>query len=151
LARLAHRGALTVSRRRSAPVNLQRRRFVNRLIGGGAVVTAASATAGGLYQALKTHDVREVPIELARLPRSMDGFSIVQITDVHIGNTIGRAWVQEMVDKVNAASGDLIAITGDLVDGSVDALRDAAAPLAQLRAAHGVYFVTGNHEYYSGA
>ncbi|HUH00973.1 MAG TPA: metallophosphoesterase, partial [Kofleriaceae bacterium] len=59
-------------------------------------------------------------------------------------------FIQEMVERVNAINGDAIVITGDLVDGQVDDLRDAAAPLAELRARHGVYFVTGNHEYYSG-
>lgn len=151
LARFAHKGARAVARRPERPVNPERRRFFNRVIGGGAAATAVSATGFGVYQALKTPDVKDVPIELSRLPKQMDGFTIVQITDIHIGNTIGRDWVQDMVDKVNAAKGDLIAITGDLVDGSVPKLRDAAAPLAQLQAEHGVYFVTGNHEYYSGA
>jgi predicted MPP superfamily phosphohydrolase len=151
LARLAHRSARVVTRRPAEPVDPDRRRFFNRVIGGGAAVGAVSATGFGVYQALKTPGVKEVPITLSRLPRQMDGFTIVQLTDIHIGNTIGREWVQDMVDKANAAGGDLIAITGDLVDGRVADLRDAAAPLSQLRAEHGVYFVTGNHEYYSGA
>jgi predicted MPP superfamily phosphohydrolase len=80
----------------------------------------------------------------------MDGFSIVQITDVHIGNTIGEAFVSTMVERVNKAKPDLIAITGDLVDGRLSSLAAAAEPLRDLRAKHGVFFVTGNHEYYSG-
>ncbi len=76
---------------------------------------------------------------------------MVQLTDVHVGPTIGHAFIDDIVRRTNALQPDLIAITGDLVDGSVEQLRDAVAPLARLRARHGVYFVTGNHEYFSGA
>ncbi len=103
----------------------------------------------GVAPALVPNHV-EVSVTLPRLPARLDGFTIVQITDVHIGNTIGRAFVEAMVAEVAAARGDLIAITGDLVDGSVRRLAHAAEPLADLRAPHGVFFVTGNHEYYSG-
>src|SRR6185295_9940432 len=81
----------------------------------------------------------------------MDGFTVVQLTDIHVGPTIGRAFIENIVARTNALSPDLVAITGDLVDGSVAHLRDAVAPLAELRARHGVFFVTGNHEYFSGA
>src|SRR5438552_3228468 len=84
------------------------------------------------------------------LPRALDGFTIVQLTDVHVGPTIGREFIEDLVAKSNAAKPDLVCITGDLVDGSVERLREHVAPLAQLKAKHGVYFVTGNHEYYSG-
>jgi predicted MPP superfamily phosphohydrolase len=93
-------------------------------------------------------DVR-VPIE--GLPAALDGFSIAQITDVHVGPTIRRDYVQGIVDAVNRLDADIVAITGDLVDGSVPQLREHVAPLARLKARHGVFFVTGNHEYYSGA
>ncbi|MEK6609137.1 MAG: metallophosphoesterase, partial [Myxococcota bacterium] len=79
------------------------------------------------------------------------GLTIVQLTDLHVGPTLGRAFVAEVVTRTNALTPDLVAITGDLVDGSPERLQDAVAPLAELRARHGVYFVTGNHEYYSGA
>jgi hypothetical protein len=81
----------------------------------------------------------------------MNGFTLVQLTDIHVGPTIGRAFIETIVARTNALNPDLIAITGDLVDGTVEELRDSVAPLAQLRARHGVYFVTGNHEYFSGA
>jgi hypothetical protein len=96
-------------------------------------------------------EVRRVRVRLARLPRAQHGLTIVQITDLHVGPTIGRAVVEDVVERTNALSPDIVAITGDLVDGSVSALRDAVAPLANLRARHGVFFVTGNHEYFSGA
>lgn len=108
------------------------------------------AVDGREHRGLPVPGVKEVDIALGKLPASLDGFSIVQITDVHIGNTIGEAFVSTMVERVNQAKPDLIAITGDLVDGRLSALAAAAEPLRDLRAKHGVYFVTGNHEYYSG-
>ncbi len=80
----------------------------------------------------------------------LTGFRIVQLSDVHIGPTVSRAFVSRMVAQANAQNPDIIVITGDLVDGGVEEFAAAAAPLADLRAAQGVYFVTGNHEYYSG-
>jgi predicted MPP superfamily phosphohydrolase len=81
----------------------------------------------------------------------LDGITIVQLSDMHVGPIIGRTFVERIVAQANAIEPDLIAITGDLVDGSVEQLRERVAPLAQLRARFGVFFVTGNHEYYSGA
>jgi predicted MPP superfamily phosphohydrolase len=95
--------------------------------------------------------VRRVPVTLSRLPRELDGTTLVQLTDIHLGPTIGRAFIEEIVARTNALNPDIIAITGDLVDGSVADLADAVAPLRALRARHGVFFVTGNHEYFSGA
>ena len=109
------------------------------------------ATAAALRSALGPVEIRRVRVRLARLPRAQHGLTIVQITDLHVGPTIGRAVVEDVVNRTNALSPDIVAITGDLVDGSVSALRDAVAPLANLRARHGVFFVTGNHEYFSGA
>ncbi len=146
-----HRALVRLGKRKPASFNPDRRQFFAR-VGGGAVVTAATgATAFGMHEVLKEHNIAEVPITLARLPQSMDGFTIAQITDVHVGFTVARSFVQSMVDRVNALKPDLIAITGDLVDGDVVSLRDAVAPLAELSAPHGVFFVTGNHEYYAGA
>ena len=82
---------------------------------------------------------------------ALHGFTIAQITDLHVGATIKCAYVDAVVDAVNALEADLIAVTGDLVDGSVHELASHTAPLARLSARHGAYFVTGNHEYYSGA
>jgi predicted MPP superfamily phosphohydrolase len=96
-------------------------------------------------------EVRRVRVRLARLPRAQHGLTIVQITDLHVGPTIGREVVEDIVTRTNALTPDIVAITGDLVDGSVAELRAAVAPLANLRARHGVFFVTGNHEYFSGA
>jgi predicted MPP superfamily phosphohydrolase len=95
--------------------------------------------------------VRRVPVPLGKLPAGMHGTTIVQLSDVHVGPTIGRRFLERVVEKVNALEPDVVAITGDLVDGSVPRLAPHVAPLGRLRARHGVFFVTGNHEYYSGA
>lgn len=87
---------------------------------------------------------------LPRLPRALQGFTIVQITDVHVGPTVGPEFVRDVVDRVNDLAADLVAITGDLVDGPVSIFARGVAPLARLRSRHGTFFVTGNHEYYAG-
>jgi hypothetical protein len=92
----------------------------------------------------------EIDVPIARLPQALHGFSIAQISDLHVGPTIKRGFVERIVARVNRLEADLIAITGDLVDGSVPDLAAHTAPLKELVARHGVYFVTGNHEYYSG-
>jgi hypothetical protein len=131
------------------PADPERRLFFARLFGGAVAATAGVAGAAGVASALGRVGVKEVEIQLSRLPQAMDRFTIVQLTDVHIGPTLGRDFVEEVVAQTNALQPDLIAITGDLVDGTVGRLREAVAPLAQLRARHGVYFVTGNHEFYT--
>ncbi|MBC5763880.1 metallophosphoesterase [Ramlibacter albus] len=105
----------------------------------------------GLVNARRTAAVKRVEVPIAGLPPALDGFRIVQISDVHVGPTIKQRYIEQVVERVNALKPDVIAVTGDLVDGSVAELRQHVAPLAQLRAKHGAFFVTGNHEYYSGA
>jgi predicted MPP superfamily phosphohydrolase len=85
------------------------------------------------------------------LPDALEGCTIAQLSDIHVGPTIKRGYVRRIVNRTNAQRPDIIAITGDLIDGSVERLRDDVAPLAGLQARHGVFAVTGNHEYYSGA
>ncbi len=132
------------------PAAPERRMFLARVLGSFAGLTAGALGGIGVFRALSTLEVKDIVVELPRLPASSHGTTIVQITDVHIGPTIGRAFIEEVVRRTNALQPDIIAITGDLVDGSVERLRDAVAPLADLRARHGVFFVTGNHEYFSG-
>lgn len=95
--------------------------------------------------------VRPVSVQLQTLPGDFAGLRIVQLSDVHIGSVLKAAWLRRVVAKVNALQPDLVVITGDLVDGSVAQLAQEVAPLADLASKHGVFFVTGNHEYYSGA
>lgn len=85
------------------------------------------------------------------LPVAWQGFTVAQISDIHVGPTIKQGYLRRIVDKVNALEADVVAITGDLVDGRVSEMAAHVAPLADLRARHGTNFVTGNHEYYSGA
>ncbi|HUN26036.1 MAG TPA: metallophosphoesterase [Steroidobacteraceae bacterium] len=115
-----------------------------------AVVFAFLATGVGFANARRDARVVRVSIPLRDLPPALHGFTIAQVSDVHVGRTIKRPFVEAIVRAVNALDADLIAVTGDLVDGPVEELGRHIAPLAQLRARHGVYFVTGNHEYYAG-
>lgn len=133
------------------PADTGRRRVLKRALSAGIVLAGAGAAGGSMLKALGPFQIAKLDIALRRLPREFDGFRIVQISDIHVGPTIGRSFIESLVQEVNELKGDLIAITGDLVDGSVPSLRDHTEPLAELRAAHGSYFVTGNHEYYSGA
>lgn len=109
----------------------------------------AIVTLAGLLMARRPRIVA-VDIPVSGLPKPLHGFSIAQISDVHVGPTIKRGFVEAIVARVNGLRADLIAVTGDLVDGSVQQLSPHTAPLAGLTARHGAYFVTGNHEYYSG-
>lgn len=128
-----------------------RRLFVSRVVGGAAAVAAVGTVGYGTYGVLRGPTVKRVTVPLAKLPRSAHGFRIAVVSDIHLGPILGRGFAQKVVDTINATQPDLIAVVGDLVDGSVKNLGPAAAPLAQLRARHGAFFVTGNHEYFSGA
>jgi predicted MPP superfamily phosphohydrolase len=118
-----------------------------------AAVAALAFAAGliGLWNARRLARVIDVDVHIDKLPIALCGFSIVQITDLHVGPTIKRGYVEGVVAAVNKLKPDLIALTGDMVDGSVDRLIQDTQPLSRLKARHGVYAVTGNHEYYSGA
>jgi len=112
---------------------------------------AGVATLVGLFNARRRAQVRFVDVPIVDLPAGLHGFTIAQISDIHIGSTIKRGYVSAIVDAVNELEPDMIAVTGDLVDGSVRQLSRHTEPIARLTARHGTYFVTGNHEYYSGA
>ena len=114
-----------------------------------AVVVTLSAL--GIRSALGPPALRRVELALDRWPAALDGFRIVQISDLHIGPILDRRFARELTDRVNALEPDLVAVTGDLVDGRVALLKDEVAPFADLRGRHGVFFVTGNHDHYSGA
>ena len=104
----------------------------------------------GYVNARRIPRVARVTVPIAGLPAPLHGFTIAQITDLHVGPTIKRAYVAGVVDRLNALQPDVIAVTGDLVDGEVEVLRPHIAPRAGMSARHGVFAVTGNHEYYSG-
>jgi hypothetical protein len=117
----------------------------------GVMALTPAITLAGFYIARRTAPVVDVEVPLAGLPKELEGFTIAQISDIHVGATIKRNFVAAIVDRVNLLQADMIAITGDLVDGSVPDLAHHTEPLARLESRHGTYVVTGNHEYYSGA
>lgn len=104
----------------------------------------------GLFNARRLARVVDVDLPIIDLPAALSGFTIVQLSDLHVGPTIGRDYLDAIVRRVNGLDADLVAITGDLIDGSVGQLRTHVAPLSELRSRHGTYCVTGNHEYYHG-
>ena len=116
------------------------------VIAGAPLITAA-----GFHLARRVAPVVHVRVPIRGLPAALDGFTIAQVSDLHVGPTIKRPFVEAIVDRVNALGADMVALTGDLVDGPVHRLAPHTQPLAGLRSRHGTYFVTGNHEYYSGA
>ncbi|MFJ6163581.1 metallophosphoesterase [Micromonospora orduensis] len=113
-------------------------------------LTAAGVTGYGVRTALGPPRLDRVQIPLAKLPRAMDGLRIATVSDIHLGPLRGRAHTERIVAAINRLDADLVAVVGDLVDGSVAELGSAASPLRDLRSRYGSFFVTGNHEYYSG-
>lgn len=117
-----------------------------------AAASVALLTVGlGLWARRQAHPtVVPTEIRLAKLPRALDGFRLVQLSDLHVGSSFGLDFVRDVVEKVNALKPDLVVITGDLVDAELEHVLPALEPLKQLQSRHGVYYVTGNHEYFHG-
>lgn len=113
-------------------------------LGGGALVLAAI----GVGQALRVPPLKDVEIEVANLPPQFEGYRLLQLTDLHISRLFEAAWARAVVDRSNTLGVDLIVVTGDVIDGSVDMRRQDVAALADLRAPDGVYVIPGNHEYF---
>jgi predicted MPP superfamily phosphohydrolase len=136
---------------KSPPMDQSRRQALARITGGVATAAVVGHVGYGVTRALGDAEVVDVPVTLPKLPKALDGFTIVQLTDVHVGGTIRKEFIEELVARTNEQKPDMIVLTGDFVDGSVEELSPHVAPFANLKAPHGVFFVTGNHEYYSGA
>ncbi len=119
----------------------------DRLSSLGIVGGAMALTAVGAWRARRPVVV-QVEVPIAGLPDDLLGFRIVQLSDLHVGPTIKRAFVAAVVDTANRLDPDIVALTGDVADGFAPRLRDEVAPLARLEARYGKFFVTGNHEYY---
>jgi len=128
-----------------------RRVFLARLLAGATASIAGGLAGAGTAEALRRVRIKKVEITLDKLPPDADGYTIAQISDVHVGPTLGRDFVDEVVAGIKQIPADLIVITGDLVDGDVATLDPKLQALRDLRARDGVFFVTGNHEYYAGA
>lgn len=146
----AMRALFTTVVKTEVPLDHQRRALLARTVAFGAGSVAAATAGYGFWRAYAPPEITEVPIALDGLPPQLSGLTIVQVSDIHVGPTIKRKFMEEMVARVNALKPDVVAITGDLVDGSVARLGDAVSALQDLKSRYGVYFVNGNHEYYSG-
>ena len=117
----------------------------------GVPLLAVLVTLLGFLNARRTAAVVRVDVPIKRLPAALHGFTVAQISDIHVGPTIRQHYLRRIVSRVNTLGADVVAVTGDLVDGKVSELAQHVAPLAGLQSRHGTFFVTGNHEYYSGA
>ncbi|HEX8705452.1 MAG TPA: metallophosphoesterase [Myxococcaceae bacterium] len=133
-----------------APVSEERRQFLSRATAGGALLVTGGFVGYGTWRAFTPPAVTDVTVRLPGLPKALDGFTIVQMSDIHVGPVIQRRFMDAVVAQCNALKPDLVCITGDLVDGSVEELGYSVSALSNLRSRHGSFFVTGNHEYYSG-
>ena len=132
-------------------INDDRREFLQKSLSVGVLAITTPSAVYGYHQARKGPRVIEQEIKLGgKLPGPFNGLTIAQISDLHVGPTIKKGYVENVVDKISRINPDMIVVTGDLIDGSIKHLRNDLAPLGDLNALHGVYFVTGNHEYYSG-
>ena len=147
-------GAASAMRRVLSAANPQppddpsRRGFIGKVASMGAVATSGGVGGVGLAQATALPEVVEVDVPIENLPEAFDGYTIVQLSDVHVGPTIRGEHLRDIVERANALGADLAVVTGDLIDGYVEDLRDEVAPLSGLRGRDGAFFVTGNHEYY---
>ena len=128
-----------------------RRVFVARTAAASALIASGGIGAWGVRSALWEITTPEVEVKLPRFPRALDGYTIALLTDVHIGPLLDGKFLRQLAERVNRARPDLIAIGGDLVDGSVRRIGSQIAELRRMQARDGMYFVTGNHEYYSHA
>jgi len=130
-------------------LDTSRRVFTARMLAGAALASTFGLVAAAVRATRGQIEVKRVEIEIDQLSPSFDGTRIVQLCDLHVGGLLGRSFVERVVRTTNALEPDIVAIVGDLVDGTVEELRPALASLTELRARYGTFFVTGNHEYYS--
>lgn len=146
LVRLGGSGARLLAGDGSPETRASISRRADRVAALGAL-TAALLTAGGLFVAWRPVVVRE-EIRIPDLDPRLDGMRIALLSDIHIGPLVSRTFASHVTAMTNSLEPDLIAIAGDLVDGTPRVLRDHVAPLGGMRARLGVFYVTGNHEYY---
>jgi uncharacterized protein len=129
----------------------ERRVFLARAAAVGSLALGGGLAGFGAWRAFTPAQITEVPIRLRGLPKSLEGFVLTQLTDIHVGAIIQERFLDDLVARANSTRPDLVAITGDLVDGSPSQLGRYVARLRNLSSRYGTHFVTGNHDYYSGA
>jgi len=139
------------ARVRDEPEDPERRLLFERSLSLAVGASTGLGSSWALASGMREAGLKELEVHLERLPKHLDGLNLVQISDVHIGPTLGVDFMKEVAETVRAARPEMLFVTGDLVDGSVAQLEAHVAPLGGLRPRHGAYFVTGNHEFYSGA
>ncbi len=133
-----------------APVSPERRQFLARGLAAGSLVSGAGLAGWGVFEAYEPPQVQEVPIRLPGLPKALEGFTIVQLSDLHVGAILQQAFVDDLVARSNALKPDLLAITGDLVDGKPSEIGGFVSRFGNLHSRLGTYFCSGNHDHYAG-
>ena len=136
--------------RGSASIDTSKRDFIIKASSLAIIGSSGISTAYGFYNSRKGPSIVNQDVFLNNLPQEFEGFTIAQISDLHVGPTIKKPYVLKVLEEISRINPDIIAVTGDLIDGSVDHLRKDLEPFIDLVAPYGTYFVTGNHEYYSG-
>jgi predicted MPP superfamily phosphohydrolase len=114
-------------------------------------ISAGALMIGG-YALVEARHLRVTRLEifLPGLAAEMDGFSLVQVSDIHYGMLTENGKLSKIVDRINELEADAVVITGDLVDEGVSHMEEMAIPLARLKSRQGIFAVTGNHEFYAG-
>ena len=137
------------ARHSATPVDADRRLAMMRMVYGSVFATGGVMSAVAVHEAVTGPTVVRMPVSLTRLPKALTGLTVAQISDLHIAPLLQAGYVDHVVDLTMAQKPDVIVITGDLLDASVELMQTEAAALRGLKAPHGVFFVTGNHEYYT--
>lgn len=109
---------------------------------------AALLAAVAVANAIRVPPLKDVDVVIRGLPAAFDGYRLLQLTDLHISRLFPARWARAMVARANAAGADLIVVTGDFIDGSVEMRRSDIEALRDLRAPDGVFGIPGNHEYF---
>ncbi len=115
------------------------------LLGSLTILVALGISSYGIWSSYHPR-IKYLDIKLKNLPTAWQGKTIVQISDVHLGNVFGQNFLSKIVNQTNAINPEMVVITGDLFDGMGDDLKHSVKPLADIKAPRGIYFITGNHE-----
>ncbi|WP_072679343.1 metallophosphoesterase [Arcobacter sp. LA11] len=128
------------------PINEKRRTFFKKTLDISSIAVAGSINAKAMYNA-RHIEIEDVDIKIRNLKQS---YSIVQLSDIHIGGLIDKNFISDLVDQVNTLNPDIVVITGDMVDTKLEYAKEALDELKNLKSKYGNYFIVGNHEYFHG-